>query len=105
LEDFWCVTTVGKPGEATGVFAARLSKLWTDFLRADPDTFEQVHAEATEFETHEGRPTRRYLIQPAATAATLARCAAAGIECLPIDETDGYSRHEAVPPEWMQIEH
>jgi hypothetical protein len=31
--------------------------------------------------------------------------AAAGVEHAPIDRDDVYTKYEAVPPEWMQIEH
>jgi hypothetical protein len=106
LDDFLCVTAAGRPHEPAGNFAARLSLMWTAMLREQPEQFERVYAEATEFETLAGpRSARRYLVEPGAVPAVLTRLAAAGIDAEPVDDGDGYSKYEAVAPEWMQIEH
>ena len=106
MDDFLCVTAVGRAGETAGNFAARLSLFWTAMLREQPDDFEKVYAEATEFETRAGgRASRQYMVEPDAVPTVLARLAAAGIDGDPVDADDGYSKYEAVAPEWMQIEH
>jgi hypothetical protein len=105
VDDFLCVTVVARAGETAGNFAARLSVMWTGLLREQPDDFEALYAEATAFETVGGRPSRQYLVEPAAVPAVLARLAAAGVDHEPVDASDSYSKYEAVAPEWMQIEH
>ena len=105
MDDFLCLEAISRSGETAGNFAARLSLMWTAVLREQPDDFEGVYAEATDFERRGDRAARQYLLVPGVVDAVLARLAAAGIDHEPVDPADGYSKYEAVAPEWMQIEH
>jgi hypothetical protein len=94
-----------QPGEAQAAFAQRLSVFWTHLLRTQPDEFEQVYAEAIAFGRHGECHTREYLAQVGIAGLLERELRAAGIAFAPIDVTDLYSKYEATPSEWMQIEH
>jgi hypothetical protein len=74
-------------------------------LRNRESDFEQVYAETTSFERDGACWTRRYLLAEGVAAVLHDELAAAGIDHDPIDPDDLYSKYEATPPEWMQIEH
>ena len=105
MDEYLCLTVQSRPGESRADFSARLSRFWTHILRMRPDDFEQVYAETTAFESDEGCLTRRYLLREAVVAALEGEMSVAGIDYQPIDRDEGYSKYEAVSPEWMQIEH
>jgi hypothetical protein len=105
VEEFVCLELLGGPGEDEADFAARLSRFWTHLLRTRPDDFEQVYAEATSFEERRGRLVRLYLVSEAVLPVLETELAAAGLEHEPIDADEKFTKYEAVPPEWMQIEH
>ncbi len=69
-----------------------------------PD-FEKVYAETTEFEESASRLSRQYLAEVAVADVLETELTAAGLEFEPIDREELFSKYEAVPPEWMQIEH
>jgi hypothetical protein len=105
MEEFQGITLKGKNGEMAPAFSGRLSVFWTLVLRQVPELFEKVYAETTEFEDHQGCPTRKYAVEPDGVAPLLQLVQANGLEFLPPDPDDTYTRHEAVAPEWWQIEH
>ncbi len=103
--DYLCVTLAGKPGEPEPEFKARLTAFWTHMIRNRPDDYEKVYAEATAFGSAGGRPTRQYLVEAGAVAALTNELTAAGVDFLPVDEDDVYTKYEASSPDWFQIEH
>lgn len=105
MDEYQGVTVIGLKGEKESAFSARLSTFWTGVLRNNPELFEKVYAETTEFEDENGCPTRKYAIEPDGVAEILRLAQANGVGCLAIDPEDTYTRHEAVAPEWWQIEH
>jgi hypothetical protein len=103
--EYICVTILGRVGEPEAKFAARLSEFWSDMLRELPDEFERVYAEAIAFEEVDGRVSRQYLVEAELADLLEARLRQARLDFLPIDRDDRYSKYEATPSEWMQIEH
>lgn len=105
MDELVSLTVQSQPSEAQAAFAARLSRFWTHMLRQYKTEFEQVYAERTVFEAAGDRITRQYLVGLNVIPLLEAELARHGIEHLPIDTDDVYSKYEAVSPEWMQIEH
>jgi len=105
LDEYLCLTLLAQAGESETDFKARLSAFWTRMLRERRSEFEQVYAEATSCELQSGRLSRRYLIEAAAAGVLERELGVAGLEHLPIDPDDLYSKYEAAPPEWFWIEH
>lgn len=105
MDEYVCVTLVGKPSEPEAGFKARLTAFWTHMLRARPDDYETVYAEATKFEREGDAPARRYMVGTAGVAPLAAELTAAGVGFLPVDEDDLYTKYEATGSEWFQIEH
>jgi hypothetical protein len=105
VEEYVCVTLLGRASEAEPAFAARLSVFWTGLLRRRPDDFARVYAEATAFERRGDRAARQYLVCEEVLAVLLDEATAAGLEHGPIDPDDVHTKYEAVAPDWMQIEH
>jgi hypothetical protein len=92
-------------GESEADFAARLSRFWTHMLRNFKADFEKVYAETTEFEEQDDRLGRQYLAETGVVDLLEKEFQKAGLDYEPIDREEVYSKYEAVPPEWMQIEH
>jgi hypothetical protein len=105
VDEFVCITVQSAPGESEAAFAARLSRFWTHMLRNYKSDFERVYAETTAFEECGGRLSRQYLAQDEVLDLLEKEMQAAGIGHEPIDRDNVYTKYEAVPPEWMQIEH
>lgn len=105
MDEYLSVTLLSGPGEAEAAFKARLSGLWTAMLREKPAEFEKVYAEQVAFEAHGDRLGRKYLVEADAVPAVEAAAAAAGLEVVPVDPDDVYSKYEAAPPDWFWIEH
>ena len=105
MNEFLCLTLLARPDEAEPAFRSRLVAFWSDLLRGRPDDYEAVYAEAREFEREGGRVARRYMVAPAGLAAVVGDLAAHGIDHLPVDEDDTYSKAEASSSEWFQVEH
>ncbi len=105
MEEYVCVTVLSNASEAQGDFSSRLSRLWTQMLRRSKSDFEKVYAETTEFEDAGGCWSRQYLVAVEAIDLVEAELRSAGVEFEPIDREELFSKYEAVPPEWMQIEH
>jgi hypothetical protein len=105
MDDYICITVLAQLGEAEGDFSARLSRLWTHMLRDRKQDFEKVYAETTEFDDHGGRLSRQYLAQIDVLDLLETEMNSAGIDFEPVARDEVYSKYEATPPEWMQIEH
>jgi hypothetical protein len=105
MSDYLCLTLVGKPREPEPDFKARLTAFWTHMLRNRPDDYERVYAEATAFGSADGKPTRQYFVEAGAVGVLAGELATAGVDLLPVDEDDVYSKYEASSPDWFQIEH
>jgi hypothetical protein len=105
MDNYLCLTLVGKPGETESDFKSRLTAFWTHMLRNRPDDYEKVYAEATGFESSDGKPTRQYMAEAAVVGVLTAELTAAGVDFEPVDEDDVYSKYEASSPDWFQIEH
>jgi len=105
VDEYVCVTVLSRPGESETDFSRRLSALWTALLRTCKSDFEKVYAETTEFEEVRGRLSRQYLLEESVVERVAALLRESGLDFEPIDREERYSKYEAVPPEWMQIEH
>jgi hypothetical protein len=105
MDEFVCLTLLAKPGEPEPGFKSRLVAFWSDLLRNRPDDYEQVYAEAREFEREGDRVARRYMVAPGVLVVLTGALAGHGIDYLPVDEDDTYSRAEASSSEWFQVEH
>lgn len=103
--EYLCVTVLGRPGEAETEFKSRLTAFWSHYLRARPDDYEKVYAEATRFEMEGDRPARQYLVESDGVVALCAELTAAGLGHVPVDEHDVYTKYEAGGSDWFQIEH
>lgn len=103
--EYLCVTIQARDGESEQSFKTRISELWTSIVRGDPDLFEKVYAETTAFELHHGKQTRKYLVEAEAADDVTKRMTAEGMDFLPLDPDDLYTKYEAAPPEWFWIEH
>lgn len=105
MTDYLCITMIGRPDEAEADFKARLTEFWTHMLRNRPDDYERVYSEAKEFDTHGDRPTRQYIAEAGVMGVLTAELTAAGVDFLPVDEDEIYSKYEASSSDWFQIEH
>ncbi len=105
MDEYLCLTLLAAPGEGEADFKARLTAFWTHMLRTKPDDYERVYAEATAFEPHAGRLSRKYLVEAAAVDVLEAELAASGLALDPPDRDDLFSKYEAAPPDWFWIEH
>ncbi len=105
MEEYVCITVLSRVGEGQSEFAGRLSQLWTRMLRQRKADFEKVYAETTEFEDVGGYWSRQYLVEVEAIDVVETELRSAGVEFEPIDRDELFSKYEAQPPDWMQIEH
>src|SRR5436305_566715 len=105
MENYLCVTVQSQPGENRDEFKTRLSALWSKMLREDDERFEKVLAETVAFEQMNSRWTRQYLVEDLVIDEVERRLIEASVDFQPIDRDDKFSKYEAAPPEWMQIEH
>lgn len=105
MDDYLCLTVLSRAGEPEAEFKGRLSAFWSTMLRAKPEEFEKVYAEAARFEVCDERLGRRYLVESDVANALSEDLLRGELEHLPIDADDLYSKYEAAPPEWFWIEH
>jgi hypothetical protein len=105
MTDYLCVTVLSKLGESEAEFSSRLSRFWTHMLRNFKADFEQVYAETCRFEPGDNRLSRKYLCEAPVVDRLEVQLASAGVDFEVIDRDEIYSKYEASPPEWMQIEH
>ena len=103
--EYLCLTLTANAGESEAAFRSRLTAAWTHLLRADPDTYEAVFAEAKEFDTTNGRVSRAYMVEAEAAELVAESLVANGLNVRPIDADDVYSKYEASGSEWFQIPH
>jgi hypothetical protein len=105
VDEYVCLTLKSHPAEGADTFNKRLIAFWSHMIRDQPDTYLQVYAETTRFESSGDQVTRRYFVGTGAVEVLQAELAAAGIDFDPIDMDDLYPKYEATPPEWFQIPH
>ena len=105
MEEYLCITVQSHSGESRDAFKTRLSGLWSKMLREDKDRFEKVLAETAQFEQMNSRWTRQYLVGESVADEVERRLLESGVDFAAIDRDDKFSKYEAAPPEWMQIEH
>ena len=105
MDEYLCLTLVGKPGEPESEFKARLTAFWTHLIRNRPDDYEKVYAEATRFTSTDGRVSRQYMVEAEIIDPLLAELSAHNLAHEPVDPDDTYSKYEAASPDWFQIEH
>ena len=105
MDEYVCITVVSQLSESQTDFSARLSRFWTHMLRDRKSEFEKVYAETTQFAKHGDRLSRQYLAQMEAIDILESEMQSAGVQFEPVNRDDVYSRYEATPPDWMQIEH
>jgi hypothetical protein len=105
MDEFVCVTLCSHAGESEAAFKARLTAFWTHMLRNQPDDYEQVYAEGTEFETEGNITTRQYMVTIDGVTAIEAALKIAKLDYQPIDPDDTYNKHEASSSDWFQIDH
>ena len=105
MDMFQGIELAGLPNESESLFSTRLSRFWTGILRLYPEQFEAVYAESSEFGRNDNRPTRQYAVEFAVVLFLQEQLEKVGIELLPVDPDNTYTRHEAVAPDWWQIEH
>lgn len=103
--EYLCLTIRSNPDESEAAFKTRISELWSRFVRTQPDLFEKIYAETTRFERSGNRLTRQYLVEAEAAEAVTTELTNAGMDFLPLDPDDLYSKYEATPPDWFWIEH
>jgi hypothetical protein len=105
VDEFLCVTIVSNAGEAQADFNKRLISFWSHMLRNHEADYECVYAESTRFGTVNDRISRQYFIAVDAIDAIREELTKAGLTLEPFDRDDTYSRYEATPPDWFQLEH
>jgi hypothetical protein len=105
VDEYVCVTVRSTPGEGADAFNKRLVAFWSHMLRGRPDDFERVYAETTKFQPAGEIVTRTYLVETEVADVVAAEFTKAGIDHAAIDMDDIYSKYEATPPDWFQIEH
>jgi hypothetical protein len=105
MTEYLCLTILGNVGESEAAFKSRLTEFWTHLLRTQPENYEKVYAEATQFGSSEGRICRQYMVETDAIDLVAAELLAHSLAHRPIDREDTYSKYEASSPDWFQIEH
>ena len=105
MKEYILVTVCSKKEESENTFSQRLSLFWTQMLRQNPEEFEQVYAECSEFENHAEILSRKYAILPELASPLKTKLLNEGFDVLDIDIDDFYSPYEITAPDWMQIEH
>ena len=103
--EYLCLTLLAPDGESEGAFKSRLTAFWSHLIRAQPDTYAAVYAEASHFGTTDGRVSRQYMVEAEASEEVVLALIAAGIATLPLDQDDVYTKYEASGSEWFQIPH
>lgn len=105
MNDYLCLTLLAEPGETEAAFSARLAAFWTSLLRARPDVYARVYAEARAFASAAGRVSRQYMVEAGAADEVLAALGEHSVAYAPLDRDDTYTKYEAASPEWFQIPH
>ena len=103
--EYLCLTLRADAGESEAAFASRLTAFWSHLIRAQPDVYAAVYAEATHFGTTDGRVSRAYMVEASVAKAVEAALATNGVAMQPLDADDTYTKYEASGSEWFQISH
>jgi hypothetical protein len=105
VDEYLCVTVLSHPGEIESDFNKRLITFWSHMLRNRETDYECVYAESTRFHPVNERTSRQYFVAVEAIDVISAELTTAGFTLEPFDRDDTYSRYEATPPDWFQLEH
>ena len=105
MTEYLCLTLLANAGEAEAAFKGRLTAFWSHLIRTQPDAYAAVYAEAKAFDATGGRVSRAYMVAADAAEAVASALAANGVEALPLDADDLYTKYEASGSEWFQIAH
>ncbi len=105
MEEYCRLPVLSHPRESTGAFNKRLIEFWSFLLRTRPAEYARVCAEAAAVLPHGDRVGRDYLLERSAVEAVEAALTAAGLDFEPADRDDLFTKYEAAPPDWFQIEH
>ena len=105
MDEYLCATVRSRSGESADDFRKRLTAFWSHMLRALPEDFERVYAETAKVQLAGDRLTRQYLLEAAVANVLAAELISADLDHDPIDADDVYTKYEATPPDWFQIEH
>ena len=105
MTEYLCLTLLAPTGETESAFKSRLTVFWSHLIRAQPDTYAAVYAEATHFGTTDGNVSRAYMVAADAAEAVVESLTANGIATSPLDPDDVYTKYEASSSEWFQIAH
>lgn len=106
MDEYLVLSVLAKVGESEADFKTRLAHFWTHMLRHYPADYEKVYAEATHFDRHaDHRLIRRYMIEATAIDTIERQLSQQGLEFVPADRNDLFSKYEATPPDWFWIEH
>lgn len=103
--EYLCLTLLARPDEPEAAFKSRLTAFWSHLIRAQPDTYAAVYAEATHFGTTDGGVSRQYMVEADVAEEVMIALIAAGIEATPPDPDDTYTKYEASGSEWFQLAH
>lgn len=105
MTEYLCLTLVARPAETEAAFKTRLAAFWTLLIRARPDDYARVYAEAARFGSAGGRITRQYMVEVEAVDLLLNDLTENALEFLEVERDDIYSKYEAASPDWFQIPH
>lgn len=105
VDEYLCATVRSRSGESADDFRKRLTAFWSHMLRALPEDFERVYAETAKVQPAGDRLTRQYLLEAAVADVLATELISADLDHDPIDADDVYTKYEATPPDWFQIEH
>ncbi len=105
MDGYCCLTVFSRNNESREAFNKRLIDFWTFMLRNRESDYERVYAEATAFKPHGERLGREYLLEVEVADVLEAELKSAKLDHAPIDRDDLFSKYEASPPDWFQLEH
>ncbi len=105
MTDYLCLTLLASAGEPERAFVSRLTAFWSHLIRTHPTVYAAVYAEASHFGLTDGKVSRSYMVTATAASAVAEALAASGVEALPPDPDDTYTKYEASGSEWFQIAH
>ena len=105
MTEYLCLTLLANAGETEAAFKLRLTAFWSHLIRSAPDTYAAVFAEANAFDMSDGKVSRSYIVAASAAEAVASALTAHGLDALPLDADDTYTKYEASGSEWFQIDH
>ena len=105
MDDYCCLTVLSRPGESREAFNKRLIDFWTTMLRSRESDYERVYAEASSFKQQADRISREYLLESGVVDVLESELKTAGLDHDEVDRDELFSKYEASPPDWFQLEH